>query len=141
MAALAAALVCGMSLHANNVPLQTLGSPNASQGGFQVMAFRDSAEAKMLRDAYIILSTGDHDYNGHRVDAMQQVRAAADSLGLDVSGDATGGKPQPLSDERMREAKNLIVQVRDSAAVKDQAKVVKKLNEAIHQINSALGIK
>jgi hypothetical protein len=95
----------------------------------------------MLRDAYIILSTGDHDYNGHRVDAMQQVRAAADSLGLDVSGDATGGKPQPLSDERMREAKNLIVQVRDSAAVKDQAKVVKKLNEAIHQINSALGIK
>jgi hypothetical protein len=103
--------------------------------------FRDSTEAKLLRDAYVILATGDHDYNGHRVGAMQQVRSAADLLGMEVSGDANAKHSQALSDERLREAKRLIVLVLDSAYVKDQKKVVKRLNEAVHQINLALGIK
>ncbi len=95
----------------------------------------------MLRDAYIILATGDHDYNGHREGAMQQVKAAADLLSLDLRGDGLGGKPQVLSNERLREAKDLIVHVLDAAALKDQRRIVKHLNEAVHQINVALGIK
>ena len=140
-AMLAAAVTCVPALRANNVAPQTLQSSGAAAYGIEMTAFRDSKEAKLLQEAYVILSTGDHDYNGHRVGAMQQVRAAAELLGVDLAGDASGGKPQHLSDDRMRAAKDLIVQVRDSAAVKDQEKVAKHLNEAVHQINSALGIK
>lgn len=141
-AVLALTLTCGTALRANNIPTaQTMGAANIGQPGLQVVEFRDRAEAKMLRDAYIILATGDHDYNGHRVGAMQQVRSAAELLGLDVAGDAKGWKPQVLSDDRLREAKGLILQVLGAAEVKDQKPVVKRLNEAVHQINVALGIK
>jgi hypothetical protein len=112
-----------------------------SPGGLRTVAFRDSAEAKMLRDAYVILATGDHDYDGHRVGAMGHVRAAADLLGLDVSGDGKGEKSQALSNERLREAKQLIAQVLDSAEVKGQERVVKHLEGSVHEINQALGIK
>jgi hypothetical protein len=66
---------------------------------------------------------------------MEQVRAAADLLGLDLSGDLNAREPQPLSDEKMREAKGLILQVLGAAEVKDQKRVGKHLNEAVHQIN------
>ena len=142
VAVLTLTLTCGAALRANTITTaQTMGSATIGQPGFQMVEFRDRAEAKMLRDAYIILASGDHDYNGHRVGAMQQVRSAAELLGLDVSGDARGGKPQLLSDDRLREAKGLIVQVLGAAEVKDQKPVVKRLNEALHQINEALGIK
>jgi len=142
VALVAAALSCGMTARANNVQmLQTPGGVVLERVELHPAAFSDTAEAKLLRNAYIILAHGDHDYNGHRAGAMQQVKAAADLLGLDISGDANNKEVQPLSDDKMREAKTLIVQVLDSAAVKDQKRVVKHLNEAVHQINQALGIK
>jgi len=105
------------------------------------MVFRDSTEAQLLRDAYRILATGDHDYSGHRVNAMKAVEAAGTRLGMDLHGDAKGWQPQPLSDEKLREARHLIVQVRDSAEVKDQDRVVKHLNEAVNQIDKALDVR
>jgi hypothetical protein len=106
-----------------------------------MVRFSDTAEAKTLRDVYITLATGDHDYNGHRAAAMYQVKAAAELLGLDISGDTKARQPQVLSDDKMRESKLMIVQVMDAAEVKDQRKVIKHLQEAVHQINVALGIK
>jgi hypothetical protein len=135
VAVLAAALTCGAGLRADSIV-----TVRPSPVDFRA-DFRSSHEAKMLRDAYIILATGDHDYNGHREGAMQQVKAAADLLSLDLRGDGLGGKPQVLSNERLREAKDLIVHVLDAAALKDQRRIVKHLNEAVHQINVALGIK
>lgn len=101
----------------------------------------DSAEAGMLRNAYTILATGDHDYKGHRVHAMHAVKAAADLLGLDLGGDDKFKQPQPLSDAKLREAQSQIQQVINSAAVSHQKRVVKHLEEAISQINTALSVR
>jgi hypothetical protein len=142
VAVLGAALTSATALRANNLPARQLAAaPIADAGSFQTVAFSDTAEAATLRQAYIILATGDHDYKGHRVGAMQQVKSAADLLGLDVAGDARARQPQVLSDDKMRAAKDMIVQVLGAAEVKDQKRVVKHLNEAVHQINVALGIK
>lgn len=50
-------------------------------------------------------------------------------------------EPQALSDEKLREAQGLLANVLASAAVKDQKRVVKHLNEAINHINTALATK
>jgi hypothetical protein len=140
--ALAAILSYGANLHATTSPTaQALSISVAGQNEFQPMAFSDSAEAGMLHRAYHILATGDHDYQGHRVRAMHQIEAAAKLLGLDLSGDAKDKEPQPLSDDKLREASGLISNVLASAEVKDQKRVTKHLNEAVNQINIALGIK
>ena len=50
VALLGVALTCGTTLRANNSPAaQTLGGGNAGNS-FQMVAFGDTAEAKMLRD-------------------------------------------------------------------------------------------
>jgi hypothetical protein len=113
----------------------------ADQNEFQPMAFSDSAEAGMLRRAYHILATGDHDYKGHRAKAMRAVEAAGTALGMDLRGDDKDHSPQVLSDDKLREASGLIANVLASAEVKDQKRVTKHLNVAIDQINVALATK
>ena len=140
--ALAAGLAYGVNLHATSFPTaQPLGAPATGPNEFQPMAFSDSAEAGMLHRAYHILATGDHDYKGNRVRAMHSVEAAAKLLGLDLTGDARDHESQVLSDDKLREAQSLISNVLASAAVKNQKRVAKHLNEAIHHINEALSIK
>ena len=142
VAVLAAALTCGAALRANTIPTtQTMSGTCASQGEFQQVAFRDSAEAGMLRRAYRILASGDHDYKGHRAKAMEAVKAAAELLGMDLRGDYKDREPQALSDARLREAQGLITQVLGAAEVKDQKRIVKHLKVAINQINIALSIR
>jgi len=120
---------------------QTLGGSVISQNQFQTVAFSDSAEAGMLRSAYLILATGDHDYKGHRVKAMHQIEAAGDLLGMDVRGDAKDKQPQPLSDAKLREAQGLLQNVLGAAEVKNEKRVTKHISEAINQINIALSIR
>jgi hypothetical protein len=140
--ALAAGLSYGVNLHATSFPTaQPLGAPASGPNKFQPLAFSDSAEAGMLHRAYHILATGDHDYKGNRVRAMRSVEAAAKLLGLDLKGDARDHESQVLSDEKLREAQSLISNVLASADVKNQKRVAKHLNEAIHHINVALSIK
>ena len=40
---------------------------------------QDAALASLLRKAYVAMSKGDHDYHGHRILAMRQTAAAAES--------------------------------------------------------------
>ena len=140
LAVLAVALTGGAALRADDRPAWRHADSHDSDH-FVAPVFRESSEARLLRDAYIILAAGNHNYNGHREGAMQQVRAAADSLGLDLRGDGSNLQPQPLSNEKLREAKDLILRVRESAWVKRQGKIFIQLSEAVHQINDALGIK
>jgi len=142
IAGVAAALAYSTGAQATTNPsVPGLNTAAASQVGVQAVAFRDSAEADMLRRAYRTLATGDHDYNGHRIKAMHAVEAAAKLLGMDLSGDLKDRTPQALSDDKLREAQGLITQVLNSAAVKDQKRVVKHLNVAIAHINTALKIR
>ena len=140
--AVAAVLVCGLGARANTTPATpTAASPGVYQGGLETVAFRDSAEADQLRQAYRILATGDHDYKGHRVHAMRDVERAGKQLGMDLKGDLKDRTPQKLSDERLREAQGLISGVLNSAEVKGQKHIVKDLQEAVNQINTALSIR
>jgi hypothetical protein len=101
----------------------------------------NSAEAGTLHRIYHLLATGDHDYKGHRAKAMHAVEAAAKLLKLDLSADLKDKTPQVLSDDKLREAKGQLHNVVGAAAVKDQKRVVKHLNEAIEQLNTALAIR
>jgi hypothetical protein len=142
IAGVAAGLICGTAARAATSPATPMVNPSGSSpGGFQFVDFRDSAEAQMLRNAYRTLATGDHDYRGHRVKAMRAVEAAGKLLGLDLAGDLKERTPQPLSDEKLREAQGLLTQVLGSAEVKGQKRVVRHLNAAIQHLNTALSIR
>ena len=139
---MAAVLVCAAGARATTTPMpSTLDAPAVGNPALQSVAFRDSTEAKLLRDAYHILATGDHDYDGHRVKAMHSVEAAGKLLGVDMAGDLKDHTPQPLSDAKLQEAQGLINQVLASAEVKGQERVVKHLNEAVLHINKALKVR
>jgi hypothetical protein len=141
-AVLVTALSCGVNLRAvtPSTP-QMLSGSVISQNQFQTVAFSDSAEAGMLRSAYLILATGDHDYKGHRVKAMHQIESASKLLGMNLSGDAKDRQPQPLSDAKLREAQGLLQNVLGAAEVKSQKRITKHITEAINQINIALSIR
>ena len=139
---IAVSLALGLTARAaTSVSPQTLTGTAVSQNEFTPVAFSDSAEAVKLRRAYTILATGDHDYKGHRVKAMRAVEAAGKLLGMDLSGDLKDRTPQILSDDKLREAQGLITEVLGSAEVKDQDRIVKRLTEAVNQINAALATK
>ncbi len=90
----------------------------------------------LLDDAYATLAHADHDYKGHRVDAMKQIKAALGEIGAKVSGKGRGREPQGTSDAQLRAAKELLQQTSGLPA-----KALKHVNKAISQINVALDIK
>jgi hypothetical protein len=142
LAVLVTALSYGASVRATTAQaLPASSGPALGLPGVQTVAFRDSAEADMLRNAYRTLATGDHDYKGHRVRAMHAVEAAGKLLDMDLAGDLKDRTPQPLSDDKLREAQGLINQVLGAAEVKDQKRVVKHLTEAVNQINIGLSVR
>jgi hypothetical protein len=142
IAAFITVLAWGANLHAATSPTaQALSVSVAGQNEFQPMAFSDSAEAGMLRRAYHILATGDHDYKGHRIKAMHAVEAAGTLLGMDLRGDDKDHEKQILSDDKLREASGLLSNVLSASEVKDQKRIARHINEAIDQINVALSIK
>jgi hypothetical protein len=141
-AVLATVLTIGAGVFATTISTTpTLSNPGVSQGVFQAVAFRDGTEADVLRRAYRILATGDHDYKGHRVRAMHAVEAAGKLLDMDLAGDLKDRTPQPLSDDKLREAQGLITEVLGAAEVKDQKRITKHLHEAVNQINTALSVR
>ena len=114
VAILAFVLMTGLSLHARPAPA-----------------------ANLLRQAYAALSMADHDYKGHRIEAMKQIETAAKLLGSDIRGDGRGHEKQGVSDEQLRIARGLLEQARAGLS----GKALKHINKAISQINVALKIR
>jgi hypothetical protein len=110
-------------------------------GDFELTQFRDRPEADMLRRAYHILETGDHDYKGRRVKAMRAVKAAGDLLGVDLRGDGRDREKQALSDDRLREARGLLENVLGAAEVRDQKRISNHIRAAIKDLDGALKIR
>jgi len=117
------------------------GKDKVLHGDFTIMAFRDRPEADMLRRAYHILATGDHDYKGHRAKAMEAVKAAGHLLGMDLAGDDKDHEKQALSDDKLREARADLQAVLGTAEVKDQKHIARHIHAAINDIDVALKIK
>jgi hypothetical protein len=72
---------------------------------------------------------------------MRAVEQAGKLLGMDLAGDLKDRTPQHMSDNELREAQGLITQVLGSAEVKDQKRIVRHLNTAVDQINTALTVR
>jgi hypothetical protein len=130
-------LISGASLLAMTSP-QTATVQGSRAAQLETVQFSNSAEADMMHRAYRILAWGDHDYHGHRAAAMKQVKQAADLLGLDLSGDDKHREAQVLSDDELRNARDLLIHVRDSSFVKGQDRISRHVQNAIDQINKAL---
>ena len=113
-------------------------APASTFAQFQTVEFRNSAEADMMHRAYRILASGDHDYHGHRVEAMNQIHKAADMLGVDLRGDDKDREKQFLSDDRLREARDLLKHVLDNSEVKGQERISHHIELAIKEIDGAL---
>lgn len=136
--ALIAVLAGAGAARAATPAAEPLAGTSVGQDQFEMVDFSDSAEARKLHQAYRILASSDHDYQGHRVKAMQEIETAAGLLGVDLSGDRHYHSPQPWSDDQMREAQKMLRHVRNSAEVKDQDRITRHLDEAINQIDAAL---
>jgi hypothetical protein len=137
-----AVLSGGANLRAVTTPAaQVVSGEVAVQSQFQPVVFSNTAEAGMLKRAYVILATGDHDYKGHRAKAMHAVEAAAKLLGVNIRGDDKDHQPQALSDAKLREAAGLLQNVLGAAEVKNEERISRHINEAIKQINLALSIR
>jgi hypothetical protein len=134
-----ASMMGTMSVLALTSP-QTMTTTATPAYQLETVQFSNSAEAAKLHRAYRILAFGDHDYKGHRVAAMKQVKKAADLLGVDLSGDDRDRVSQVLSDTELREARGLLVDILGSAEVKDQKKISAHIEGAIKQIDVALSI-
>jgi hypothetical protein len=91
----------------------------------------------MLRQAYGLLATADHDYNGNRAKAMKSIEAAAKQFGISLKGDGKVREPQATSDAQLHSAQALLVQA--SAGLTGSG--LKHIQQAIQHLKVALAIR
>jgi hypothetical protein len=138
---IAVASFAGVTALQANTSSLPMANPASQANQLETVQFSNTAEAAKLHRAYRILAYGDHDYKGHRAAAMNQVKKAAQLLGLDLSGDDKNRQVQVLSDDELRDARGLLLEVRNSAEIKDQQRITGHLDGAIKQIDIALAIR
>jgi hypothetical protein len=91
----------------------------------------------LLDDAYATVSQGKHDYRGHRVRAMAQIKLAVEALGGSISGKGKARESQMSSDLQLKAAVGLLQQAAPSLT----GKPLKHVNHAIQQLVDALSNK
>jgi len=91
----------------------------------------------LLRQAYVTLSYGNHDYNGHRYYAMREIEAAAKAMKFDLRGDGPGGERQRTSDDQLRDARSMLEQARGE--LKGRAR--KHVDKSVREIDAALKVR
>ncbi|MGO8697097.1 MAG: hypothetical protein ACLQVY_05200 [Limisphaerales bacterium] len=94
----------------------------------------DEAKRKKLRHAYWILEQADHDYAGHRVKAMEEIRKAGRIMGMDLKGDGYGGERPHWSDALLREARRNLHDIVEESGGGEH----KHIRLAIKEIDHAL---
>ncbi len=102
-----------------------------------ILSFGITAYAEPPRDelvhAFHLLKKADHDYDGHRVKAMEAVQSAGKDLGLELGGNLPDKERQWKSDDQLIAARRLLRDARD--------RVADRVQKAISEINAALGTK
>jgi len=97
----------------------------------------NSVAIGLLDDAYATIAQGKHDYKGHRVRAMEQIKLAVEGLGGGISGKGKARESQMTSDKQLQAAVGLLQQAVPSLT----GKPLKHVNNAIQQLVDALGTK
>lgn len=110
-----------------------------------LFSFGLAAHAEPPRDelahAYRLLKTANHDYDGHRVKAMEEVKAAASDLGIEVGGELPDREHQWKSDDQLKEARRLLRDAKDKLEAHDRDRVAEHVEKAIKEINASLEVK
>jgi hypothetical protein len=117
--------------------------PNYVGGNLGYGAQANSAAARTLRQAYRLLSSSSESYQGHRVQAMRSIKAAARLLGARLGGNGSAhlqqtSQLQGNSDARLRRAEGMLEQVRNSATVRNHQSAIQHVDEAIRHLTIAL---
>lgn len=109
------------------------------------MAFAASAHAESPREelahAHRLLAKANHDYGGHRIKAMEELRHAGEALHLHLGGDLREQERQWDSDRLVREARTLTAHARDTLEHEDRDRVVTRLDKAIEEMDKALHVR
>jgi hypothetical protein len=124
-------------------------------------------EAQNLKGAYIYLAMANHDYDGHRAKAMQEVQAAIELLDRSILKNGTNNQkvvalqeeikaarakflaqqqgkvhePQVLSDLQMKAGRELIQKIAPGLAMVKQPAVTGHVQKALEEIEIALEIR
>jgi len=97
-----------------------------------------------LKEAYASLAVANHDYEGHRGNALDHIRNAAKSLGVSVEADARDHNERNdkdresdrASDAHVRYARDMLDQAR--TALRDRRDKGKDVQHALKEIDAAL---
>lgn len=100
-----------------------------------------TGDVQTLTQAYSTLASADHDYQGHRIKAMQAIKKAARMMGQKLGGDGKVKEQQTLSDAQLKSVQGMLQKVRGTVGGRHSQRVVSHLNEAIHHVAIALTIK
>ncbi len=103
-------------------------------------AFAETPREELVH-SYHLLKKANHDYDGHRVKAMEAVQAAGKELGLELGGDLPDRERQWKSDDQLIEARRLLREARDKLEARDRDRVAAHVERAIKEINAALDVK
>ena len=95
-------------------------------------------EIQTLQWAYSTLSVANHNYFGHRLAAMRQIRAAAGLLGVDLQGDGQGGENQRASDEQIAQVQQALEQLNSTLIGEEQKPVREHLDKAAKRLSMAI---
>jgi hypothetical protein len=125
-----------MKLSSRSLYLQILAVGVAVSFGARVYAEPPREE---LVHAYALLKHANHDYNGHRARALEQVEAAAKAMDLKLEGDATERERKWQSDEMLAEARHLLYHARNSFERRDRDRAANRVDRAIEEIDAAIG--
>ncbi len=92
----------------------------------------------LLSQAFVALSTADRDYDGHRLEAIKSVHAAAKELGVTLKENGHAREGQRTSDDQLRSARGLLQQASTAGL---PPKVEVHIQKAIEHIDAALKVK
>jgi hypothetical protein len=108
--------------------------PNGSRG----VPNHGSSSAFLLEQAYAKLEAADHDYNGHRVHAMELIKKAVYRIGGSINPNGAGGhEAQTTSDDQLKAAREILT----NARVQLERNPLHWVDDAIAEIDTALSIK
>jgi hypothetical protein len=105
---------------------------------FTARAYAEAPREELVH-AYILLKHANHNYEGHRVKAMEHVEAAGKALNLRLEGDAKGEERQWKSDQMLAEARHLLYHARGAFEAHDRERAAAHLDKAINEIGRAIG--
>jgi hypothetical protein len=125
-----------MKLSSRSLYLQILAVGVALSFGARVYA---EPPRQAVVHAYVLLKHANHDYNGHRTRALEQVEAAAKALDLKLEGDTSDRERKWQSDEMLAEARHLLYHARDSFERHDRDRAANRVDRAISEIDAAIG--